>query len=419
MISARRVVAELAALPLLWGEVRIERVRVDAPRLIADLDLNALAAWQLAVDASPEIVVTDGSGQIAVRIGDGATLVDLDRLAGRMWAGAIEVEAEGRAAGWPFAVEGTLPPGSTRGHRLDVRRLRLGDAELAGTLVLEPRYERARLVADLDAQTIALDSGLWRWADRWRGLAGLDIDAPLSLSALAQLDLALDVTAERVSVNGAELTDARLSLGLDNGRLEIAQARARHADEAPGLNPGVALSALVDRGERAFALDLAAGLPLAVLGLASAREGEPGHASIDAGLRARGLSPRHILASLEGSVRIALAGARVPRLDLETVDIVLPWLGEAKAIDLERLVVDLAAQAGVVTARKMVVETPRVALAIDGAVDFNEETVHLEIAPTVKDERIADQTVPLIVTGPLAAPAVLPNPAMAGEEAEP
>jgi uncharacterized protein involved in outer membrane biogenesis len=409
VISARRVVVELAVLPLLWGETRFERVRIEEPRVIADLDLAALAAWRLAPRAAaiPEIEVSDGSGRLAVRIGDGSVVVELDRL--EVWMREPEeivVVADGRIGDWPpFAIEGTFSPGDA-GLLLTVRSLRLGDGAFAGTVLVELRGDRPRILVDLRAPTIAIEGGLGLLADRWRDLAGRDVEAPLSLRALAEVDLALELAAERVTVNGAELTAARLSLNLDSGRLELAEARASHADGT------ISLSALVDRGERAFALDIAAErVPLGVLGLDSARADEPGHASIHARLRARGLSLRHILTSLEGSVRTALAGARVPGLDFETVNIVLPWLREAKAITVERLIVDLDAEGGVVTAREVVVETPRVALSIDGVVDFNEETLHLEIAPTVKDPRIADQTVPLIITGPLAAPAVLPNPA--------
>jgi hypothetical protein len=98
----------------------------------------------------------------------------------------------------------------------------------------------------------------------------------------------------------------------------------------------------------------------------------------------------------------------VPRTDL--FDVVLPWVRESGHFTIDRLVADLAIETGRVTAEDIRLETPRVAMDIQGMVDFREGSLHIEFSPTAKDPDIADLSVPLLISGPLGDPAVLPNP---------
>lgn len=418
LITAQSIEVGVALLPLVWGETRLKRIEIRGPRLIVDGDLRSLAGWQPHKDGSspPEIVLVDGTAEVTARLNGQSYRLVLDHLSGTKRADdAFQV----RAAGAGFAFEGTMTATAT-GQRFAADRLVIGDSELAGEVLIEPRCDRPRLTANLRSQHIRLDE--WAafmpvldediFAGSFDGAGGSD---PLpSLDGLTEIDLDLNVKADRADWAGQAFADARAAMTLSNGRLSISSLRARAGDGS------FALSAVVDRYEAAHSLALNANeLVLAEFGAAAAGSRRQTRLNIDLELSGEGKSWRALLESLSGRARMTLANADMRPPESELIDVVMPWVRRAGVLNIDRLQADLSIDEGRISTNRVAVETPRVAMAADGVIDFSERSLHVELTPTAKDPEIADQSVPLMVTGPLADPAVLPNPVTPNVAVEP
>lgn len=414
LVTARSVEIAIGALPLLWGETRLERITVLAPRLIADGDLASLAAWEphQAHLATPEIVVVDGAAEITARFDGHSYRLEFDHLSGRKPAqGPFELRASGLSeSGQPFSFDGTLTA-TAAGQHFDVQRLLVGGSTMTGDILVEPRCDRPRITANLRSPHLTLDdwAGLIPWPDR-PTLAdafgtGADATALPSLNSLTAIDLVFDIKADRADWAGHAFADARAALTLSNGRLSISNLRARSGDGS------IALSAVVDRYEAAHSMALTADqLALAEFGAGTGAGGRQTRLNIDMTLSSEGKSWSALLESLSGNARMTLANADMRPPDVELFDVVMPWVRRAGVLNIDHLTADLSIEAGRISTNEITVETPRVAMVVDGMVDFSERSLHVELTPTAKDPSIADLSVPLMVTGPLGDPAVLPNP---------
>ncbi len=414
LVTARSIEIAIEALPLLWGETRLRRITVLGPRLIADGELKSLAGWEphQAHLATPEIVVVDGAAEITARFGGKSFRLVFDHLSGRKpEQGPLQLRASGvTESGQSFSFEGTLTA-TADGQRFDAQRLLVGGSTLTGDIMIEPRCDRPRLTANLRSSHLMLDD----WADfvPWPDQPTLadafagDADAPTLpfLDGLTAIDLALDIKADRADWAGHAFADARVALTLANGRLSISNLRARAGDGS------FALSAVIDRYEAAHRLVLNADqLALAEFGAGAGIGRRQTRLNIDMALSSEGKSWRALLESLSGNVRMVLANADMRPPDAELFDAVMPWVRRAGVLNIDRLFADLSIESGRISTNEITVETPRVAMVVDGMVDFSERSLHVELTPTAKDPSIADLSVPLMVTGPLDDPAVLPNP---------
>lgn len=410
LITARAIEITIDALPLLWGETRLQRVTVAEPRLIADGDLTSLAGWQphQAHLETPEILVVDGSAEITARFDGRSYRLEFDHLSGRKPVrGPLQLTASGTSdTGQTFSFEGTLDA-SASGQRFEAERLLVGASTLTGDITVEPRCDRPRLTANLRSPHLVLDEwlGLVEWPDRPTVADALDPDAGVtdlpSLDGLTAIDLALDIKADRADWDGHAFADARVALALANGRLSISNLRARSGDGS------FALSAVIDRYEAAHSLALNAD-QLALSQFGTGRR--QARLNIDLALSGEGKSWRSLLESLSGNARMTLASADMRPPEAELFDMVMPWVRRSGELNIDRLFADLSIASGRISTNQVTVDTPRVAMVVDGMVDFLESNLHVELTPTAKDPGIAGESVPLMLTGPLGDPAVLPNP---------
>jgi len=414
LVTAQTIEIVIDALPLLWGETRLRRITVQGPRLIADGDLKSLAGWEphQAHLATPEIVVVDGAAEITARLDGQSYRLVLDHLSGRKPVhGPFQLRASGTiGSGQGFSFDGTLTA-SADGQRFDASRLLVGGSTLTGDIVVEPRCDRPRITANLRSPHLTLDdwAGFLPSQNRPTFADALDENADASnlpsLNGLTAIDLVLDIKADRADWAGHAFADARAALSLANGRLTISNLRARAGDGS------FALSAVIDRYEAAHSLELNAdSLALAEFGAAAGVGRRQTRLNIDMTLSSEGKSWRALLESLSGTARMTLANADMRPPDAELFDVVMPWVRRAGVLNIDQLTADVSIKSGRISTNEITVETPRVAMVVDGMIDFSERSLHVELTPTAKDPRIADQSVPLMVTGPLSDPAVLPNP---------
>ena len=312
------------------------------------------------------------------------------------------------------------------GLRLGDAHVLAGDNDVSGTLDIDLTGERPRLRGDFSAvrlETEALAGAIWAGAiGRGRaapteseeaGPAPLFGQRTLPFAALRLLDLDLDFRGDSVTFAGQELTDVAVSIALADGRLRIGPARA-------GLADGVArghFEADASHVPPRLSLDfMANGLDIARLARTDPEADLIG-GDLTARLRfsGRGETLRDLAAGLEGGLELTIADGRVTSAylaarPLNVVELIVPWFEDYEVTEIIRLVVDFDIVDGVASSRELALETSRMSLIGVGAIDLAEEILHFDLTPKAKDPAIADLTVPLIITGRLTEPAVLPNP---------
>ena len=312
------------------------------------------------------------------------------------------------------------------GFRLGDAHVLAGDNDVSGTLDIDLTGERPRLRGNVSAvrlETEALAGAIWAGAiGRGRpapaeseeaGPAPLFGERTLPFAALRLLDLDLVFHGDSVTFAGQELTDVDVSIALADGRLRIGPARA-------GLAGGVMrghFEADASRVPPHLSLDfVATGLDIARM---ARTEPEAdligGDLTARLNLSGRGKTLRDLAAGLEGGLELTVAGGRITSAylaarPLNVVELIVPWFEDYEVTEIIRLAVDFDIVDGVASSRELALETHRMSLVGVGAIDLADEILHFDLTPEAKDPAIADLTVPLIVTGRLTEPAVLPNP---------
>jgi len=143
-----------------------------------------------------------------------------------------------------------------------------------------------------------------------------------------------------------------------------------------------------------------------------------GSSDIDVDLEAKGRSPHELASSLNGTSRIELENARIPKeyVILLSAD-VLGWVGSKSILreryaDLNCVVMSFDSTNGMVSSGAIVADGPK--LNIGGRIDLNlgEETLNIVLIPKEK-KRIFSSITPVKITGPMSKPHVEAVPAKA------
>ncbi|MFP6758970.1 MAG: hypothetical protein VCC99_12240, partial [Alphaproteobacteria bacterium] len=307
LIAADMIEVRLEPWPLLFGRLVVERVEIVAPRLIAQGELRALAAWRPPLGAlgAPDIIIQDGSGRLDITLDGGRSALTIDAVSGHWRPGhAFDLTATGRlGTDIPFAFDGTLSTGSD-GISFAARRLTVGATEFTGTWTVEPRCDRPRVTATLATESLNLDD----WVARlpvvdMPDLAAIFGPAPPPsgfgvLDTLAALDISLDLDAAQAELGGHGVHDAAFAMSLVNGRLAVTEFRARAGEG------GFSLAAVIDRNQASHSVSLRAHN----LALSSfSANGNIARASVDLSLNGEGRDWPTLFASLSGTARIDLA----------------------------------------------------------------------------------------------------------------
>lgn len=305
-------------------------------------------------------------------------------------------------------------------HRLDDLAVRLGASDLAGAVEIDVRGERPRLVADLHSDFIDVaELTPAEGADAGEPVdagatddARVIPDAPLPLEALRALDAEVDLTAARLRTGAqGEIEDLTVRLELTAGRLELAPV----AGTAGGT---FEIATTVDGAQQpaGFTFDLEADdLIMGTFSDLLQRSGDSvGKIDADIALTGTGNSPRAIAASLDGRANLVGEGGAVESRVLEVLaigitDVLGPFFGEEENTFLECFVASVDFEAGVGTLREFLVSFPALSIGGSGTIDLRDETLDLKFATDSKNQSLVSFAVPFDVTGPLAAPKVLPD----------
>ena len=397
-----RLSAHVVKLPALIGGARVP-ARIDGRFGSESIEVDGVVA------GLPDAPFVDGQVTASINGLDG-----LSALVG------TELPSLGEAF-----LSGHLSAGR-HGLRFGDAHVLAGDNDVSGTLDIDLTGERPRLRGDFSAvrlETEALAGVIWAGAiGRGRPVpAGSEEAGPaplfggwtLPFAALRLLDLDLDFRGDSVTFAGQELTDVAVRIVLADGRLRIGPARA-------GLAGGVArghFEADASRVPPRLSVDFAAdGLDIARMARTDPEADLiGGDLTARLSLSGRGETLRELAAGLEGGLELTITDGRVTSAylaarPLNVIELIVPWFEDYEVTEIIRLVVDFDIVDGVASSRELVLETPRMSLVGVGAIDLADEILHFDLTPEAKDPAIADLTVPLIITGRLTEPAVLPNP---------
>jgi uncharacterized protein involved in outer membrane biogenesis len=204
--------------------------------------------------------------------------------------------------------------------RIDGMALRIADSDVKGGMALASVGERRRVEARLDVNGLTLSSLLVPLLDRRFAVASAAEaalsgrvapwpDAPFDFSGLGQLDGEITVTSDRLTIaEGITLANARLETALDGGSIVINRI------EGKGLGGQWRGTARIEKAAAGVVatgtLQLAGGA-LEML-VPQARVSGPVSGTLS--FTGRGLSPRALVASLQGSGVLELSEAKVAGL---------------------------------------------------------------------------------------------------------
>jgi peptidoglycan hydrolase-like protein with peptidoglycan-binding domain len=312
---------------------------------------------------------------------------------------------------------------SGSGERLQAEgKARLGETDLSGTLSVSLVGERPELRAILNSPAFHLaDFGLLPDSDTPESTAkkeGKDNkpvrewvfgETPISFGALKDFNLDFDMQLEKVVGVQLKIDKVEARLDIVDGLLKVDPLRLdfvgghiemRLIADARTKVPEVSLNINAD--------DVDLGDFLAQVETAVPLDGE---LDMSVHLKAAGLSPRALAASLEGELDVAVAQGHVRTglLDLAVTNPV-GWLFSESArkgyADLNCLVARFDLQKGVAKSVTLLLDTPNVRAGGSGAIDFGDEIMNFDVNPSAKRRRLIAITTPFKIEGPLASPSV-------------
>ena len=236
---------------------------------------------------------------------------------------------------------------------------------------------------------------------------------PLPFELLEAVDADVILEADRVSgTAGFELEGVRVSIRLEDGRLEIPEFTVgyeagtvrtqAHVDASDSL-PELALKVEVND------VDLT---PLLAQVRQTVEEAGVLDASID--VRSRGNHPVAIRSNLTGTVRLvardgALAGRYSSEFVTNFVTLAVPSILTGRTPRFGCVVADFEIESGVASARELLLESEKISVAGSGTVDIGADAFDIVLIPKVHEPGLVSLSAAVDVSGPLAAPVFSPR----------
>ncbi|MBB3230069.1 AsmA family protein [Halomonas stenophila] len=329
----------------------------------------------------------------------------------------------------PYELSGEVQVRENRVRLRDARG-RVGDSDLAGELRLhlgERHRVQARLMSrrlDLDdlgpLVGLAPDTGPGEEASpeqrrRARQQArrpGVFPDRRWNLAGLRRMDAEVTYRAASVNARHVPLSDVAVDLALERGRLTLAPLRV-------GLGGGeVTGRARLDARGEALQGDLAIALRRVNLKPLLQRAGLPEVARDSAGtlggegaLRFRGRSLDESMASLDGTLELAMAGGRLDMLLIEAIGLdvgeaLLAALSESQQVAMRCAYARLDSDRGRAALQQLFIDTDDSNLTGGGAIDLDAERLELVFEAHPKDVSLPASNSPVTLRGPLEDPRV-------------
>lgn len=266
--------------------------------------------------------------------------------------------------------------------------------------------------ADVDDRDEDVDEGVVD-VDRAKSSSWWSSYDPLPFELLEVIDVDLVLEADRVSgTAGFELEGVRVSIRLEDGRLEIPEftvgyeagtIRTQAHVDASGSRPELALKVEVNDVHLT---------PLLAQVRQTVEEAGVLDASID--IWSRGNHPVEIRSNLTGTVRLvardgALAGRYSSEFAMNFITLAVPSILTGRTPRFGCIVADFEFESGVATSRELLLESESISVAGSGTIDFGADAFDITLVPKVNKPGLVSLSAAVDVSGPLAAPVFSPR----------
>ncbi len=309
--------------------------------------------------------------------------------------------------------------GSPQRLALNGLQVSVGKSNLSGDVQVGLAGRRPRIDAALSSSLIDLDALLpvteksERTVGKEKKKRVFD-DTPLRLDGFSALDALVRLNAGSIRAGGVVAEGVGLTAELKAGVLAVKPFAA-------GFSGGrVAGDAVLDtRGgtARLRSAITVEGLDVGRL-LKDGGVADEVSGSIDGDLSisATGASVRELMAGLDGRVSVIGGKGRINNtaLDILSADVLgtlAPFLGKRDGTAINCMVARLDIENGVAAVTAMIFDTETLTIAGSGRIDLGEETLDITLTPRPKKTSLLNLATPILVTGTLAAPSVIPDPA--------
>jgi len=250
-------------------------------------------------------------------------------------------------------------------------------------------------------------------ADRTPSTSGWSSQDPLPFEWLRAVDADLALQADRVTgAAGFELDRVRVAARLEDGHLEIPEFTVGFESGTIQLHAQIDASGSVP--ELALKID-AADVHLTPL-LAQVRQivEEAGMLGASIDVHTRGNQPIELRSNLAGSVRLVardgrLAGHYASAFATNFAVLAVPSVLTGRTPRFGCIVADFAIEAGVATARELLLESEKVSVAGAGTVDVGADAFDLILIPKVHEPGLVSLAAAVKVSGRLANPVFSPQ----------
>ena len=239
------------------------------------------------------------------------------------------------------------------------------------------------------------------------GTGGDDATLPWDRLGLADLDFALVI--DRLVVGHRRVDDIDAQIVVADGRLAATIEQAMFADGTLSGTLGV------DGVAQPPTATIAAAVGGMDLGRLLAEEGITdeisGAVSVDTELAGAGTDLEEMIASIDGRLEVTLGRGAVANRYLDVVgrnpvSALLPLVERTQATTINCGVARFAVSDGVMTSEALLVDTPRITVSGQGAINLVTEQMDFLLRPASRDADLLPLIAPVRVYGPIAAPSI-------------
>jgi uncharacterized protein involved in outer membrane biogenesis len=330
----------------------------------------------------------------------------------------------------PVDVTGVVKAGADAPVTLEPFTAKIGGSDISGSIIADLRDAVPSIVAKLSSQNFdtrdltgenaggqkpaakpASDTAASPDGEQADGDDERVIPAdPLPLDALGMVNADIRYTAANLNLAGSQMTNFQLAAALKDARFTIdtltADVGAGTLDGTISLDGGKTPAPLVID---ITGSDMDLGLLGGAAGLKNKLEG-PLDLRID--LKGAGNSPREIASGMNGAFSAVIVDSRVRREAVEDAmganmtrlaDVLFGNEGEWVLVNCA--LVDYSVTDGLMDANALYVDTDVSTVTGDGEIDLKTEELSIGLKP-----QTGIISIPLLVTGTLASPTVIPDP---------
>lgn len=239
------------------------------------------------------------------------------------------------------------------------------------------------------------------------GTGGDDATFPWDRLGLADLDFALVI--DRLVVGHRRVDDIDAQIVVADGRLAATIEQAMFADGTLSGTLGL------DGVAQPPTATIAAAVGGMDLGRLLAEEGVTdeisGAVSADTELAGAGTNLEEMIASVDGRLEVTLGRGAVANRYLDVVgrnpvSALLPLIERTQATTINCGVARFAVSDGVMTSEALLVDTPRITVSGQGAINLVTEQMDFLLRPASRDADLLPLIAPVRVYGPIAAPSI-------------